>query len=205
VLDFQRLTGLLVRREADVDLPTRWGSFRLIGYQGRRDGKEHVALVKGELRGPDPVLVRVHSECLTGDVFGSQRCDCGPQLDVAMEMVQQRPAGVIVYTRQEGRGIGLLNKLRAYQLQDQGQDTVEANASLGFRDDQRTYDVAAAILVDLGVRRIELLTNNPRKMLSLGAYGLTVVRRVPLQLAPNPHNQTYLRTKRDKLGHQLDL
>lgn len=205
MIEWAHPTELLVRRHAEAALPTEHGTFRIVGYESRRDRREHVALVKGDVGGPEPVLVRIHSECLTGDVFGSQRCDCGPQLEAAMAMVEGRGRGVIVYMRQEGRGIGLLNKLRAYQLQEEGQDTVEANRTLGFSADLREYDVAASVLLDLGVRRTELLTNNPRKMLALGCYGITVVRRIPLQLPPTPFNERYLQTKRDKLGHELDV
>lgn len=191
----------LVRRVATVQLPTDWGEFRLIGYDNTVDGREHVALVKGEL-GPDSdVLVRMHSECLTGDVFGSQRCDCGEQLHAAMRQIDEEGAGAIVYLRQEGRGIGLHNKLRAYELQEQGKDTVEANEALGFKPDLRDYGVGAQILLDLGLRKIRLLTNNPKKIVGLEGYGLEVTGRVPLHIAPGAFNAEYLDTKRRKLGH----
>jgi 3,4-dihydroxy 2-butanone 4-phosphate synthase/GTP cyclohydrolase II len=187
-------------------LPTSAGEFDIVGYTGRRDGQEYVALVKGPLTDfAEPVLLRIHSECLTGDVFGSQRCDCGPQLHAAMSLIQQRGRGVVVYLRQEGRGIGLINKLRAYQLQDGGQDTVEANESLGFGADLRDYEVAVCMLNDLGIRRVELLTNNPRKTAALRRYGITVTQRVPLHLPPTSFNRRYLETKRDKMGHELSL
>lgn len=181
---------------AEASLPTRHGPFRLIGFDG-----DHLALVRGELE-PGPVLVRLHSECLTGDVFGSLRCDCGEQLDKALEMIAARGQGVLLYLRQEGRGIGLLNKIRAYHLQDGGQDTVEANHALGFADDERDYRVAAEMLQALGVKSIELITNNPRKIEGLQRYGIAVVRR-EMRIGPNHENVRYLETKRQKLGHLL--
>lgn len=189
-----------VHRGAEARLPTRFGEFRLLVF----NPGEQVALVAGTLEGGGPVLVRLHSECLTGDVFGSQRCDCGAQLERAMELVARSGRGVVLYLRQEGRGIGLLNKTRAYRLQEQGRDTVEANRALGLEDDLRDYRVAAAILADLGVRHVELLTNNPEKVRALEARGLEVVRR-PLELPPNPTNLAYLRAKRDRMGHKLRL
>lgn len=191
----------LVTRVASPVLPTDLGDFRLYGYENVLDGLTHLALVRGEVAGDDPVLVRVHSECLTGDVFHSRRCDCGEQLHRAMQAIGEAGRGVIVYLRQEGRGIGLANKLKAYELQDNGLDTVEANLQLGFAADQREYGVGAQILADLGVRRLRLLTNNPRKFVALSGFGLAVVERVPLVVASHELNADYLRTKRDKLGH----
>jgi len=191
----------LVRRIVGVELPTAYGDFRLIGYESLVDDREHVALVKGDLEGRDDVLVRMHSECLTGDVFGSMRCDCGEQLEAAMERIQGEGSGAIVYLRQEGRGMGLGNKLRAYELQEKGQDTVEANLTLGFKPDLRDYGIGAQILVDLGLRKIRLLTNNPKKIVGLEGYGLEITGREPLRIAPGRHNAGYLETKRRKLGH----
>ncbi len=193
----------LVTRIAAPTLPTDMGEFQLYAYENMLDGQTHLALVHGQVQGGEPVLVRVHSECLTGDVFHSRRCDCGDQLHRAMEAVTAAGCGVIVYLRQEGRGIGLANKLRAYELQEQGLDTVEANLQLGFAADQREYGVGAQILADLGVRRLRLLTNNPRKFVALSGFGLEVVERVPLEVAPHAVNAQYLRTKREKLGHIL--
>jgi 3,4-dihydroxy 2-butanone 4-phosphate synthase/GTP cyclohydrolase II len=196
-------TEQLVHRAAHARLPTEYGEFRIIGYVNDVDHAEHVALVHGDVTGTSDVLVRMHSKCLTGDVFHSQRCDCGPQLDAAMRLIGEAGRGVIVYLDQEGRGIGLLNKLRAYELQDSGHDTVEANESLGFAPDLRNYGIGAQILRDLGLSTIRLMTNNPRKVVGLDAYGLTIVERVPLATDPTTHNRTYLDAKRDKLGHFL--
>jgi len=194
----------LIRRGAAALLPTAYGKFRIIGYESLVDGKTHVALVKGDVAGKENVLVRVHSECLTGDVFGSLRCDCGPQLHAAMKLVEEEGLGVILYMRQEGRGIGLLNKIMAYSLQDAGKDTVEANLALGFPPDLRHYGIGAQILADLGLTTIRLITNNPRKVVGLEAYGLKVVDRVPLQVGENEVNRYYLETKKAKLGHLLN-
>ncbi len=198
-------TERFVRRQAEAALPSAFGSFRAIGYRNELDGSEHVAIVKGHPeRGDGPVLVRVHSECLTGDAFGSLRCDCRPQLEAALRMIEAAGEGVVVYLRQEGRGIGLINKLRAYSLQDGGLDTVEANEHLGFPADLRNYGVGAQILSDLGVLRLRLITNNPRKIAGLGGYGLQVVDRVPLVMDAGRHNAAYLQTKRVKLGHLME-
>jgi len=195
----------LVERQAEATLPSRHGEWRVVAYKNDVDQFEHVALVKGEIEARESVLVRMHSECLTGDVFGSMRCDCGEQLDAAMRMIEEDGAGVIVYLRQEGRGIGLVHKLRAYALQDSGMDTVQANEALGFRADLRDYGIGAQILLDLGLSSIRILTNNPKKIVGLDGYGLSVAGQVPLRVAPNQFNQNYLSTKRDKLGHLLPL
>lgn len=193
----------LVDRVEEVDLPTAHGHFRLRMYRSRVTGLEHLALVKGDVSGPEPVLVRVHSECFTGDVFGSERCDCGPQLHRAMEMVERKGRGAVLYMRQEGRGIGLANKLHAYKKQEQGLDTVEANVVLGFKPDLRDYGEGAQILVDLGVRKLRLLTNNPCKIAGLEGYGLEIVERVPIVVPANEHDSRYLATKREKMGHLI--
>jgi len=192
----------LIRKVSDVNLPTDYGTFRMIGYESILDGQCHLALVAGDPAAPD-ALVRVHSECLTGDVFSSQRCDCGEQLRRALRLISLRGNGVLLYMRQEGRGIGLANKLRAYALQDAGSDTVEANHELGYPADLRDYGIGAQILVDLGIREMRLLTNNPRKVIGLEGYGLKIIERVPLEIEPNSINRRYLETKRDKLHHLL--
>jgi len=193
-----------VHREAEASLPTRFGTFRVVGYRDTLTQGEHAALVMGDLTGDTPVLVRVHSECLTGDSLHSLRCDCGFQRDLALQLIAQEGRGALVYLRQEGRGIGLINKLKAYALQDQGLDTVEANLALGFPPDLREYGVGAQILRDLGIRRMRLLTNNPRKVRALEGFGLEIVERLPLKGGNNPHNQRYLLTKRERLGHWLE-
>ncbi len=198
-------TESIVQRVAAPRLPTAWGDFRAFAYRAESTGEEHLALVLGEVGGDEPVLVRVHSQCLTGDVFVSTRCDCGIQLEMALERISEAGRGVLVYLLQEGRGIGLINKLRAYELQDQGHDTVEANERLGFAADQRDYGVGAQMLLDLGVRRMRLMTNNPGKYVALAGYGLEIVERVPLEVPPTDTTRNYLRTKREKLGHLLRL
>jgi 3,4-dihydroxy 2-butanone 4-phosphate synthase/GTP cyclohydrolase II len=195
----------LIEREVEVMLPTQWGDFSLYAYKQKTTGQEHLALIKGEWKKDEPVLVRVHSSCLTGDIFGSCRCDCGPQLHAAMKMIDETGKGVIVYMNQEGRGIGLLNKLKAYKLQEEGLDTVEANIQLGFDSDERDYGVGAQILRDLGVSKMKLMTNNPKKRAGLIGYGLEIVEVIPIEIKSNEHNKGYLLTKRNKLGHILKL
>jgi 3,4-dihydroxy 2-butanone 4-phosphate synthase / GTP cyclohydrolase II len=203
LIKYRQAREKLIERVEVVQLPTEYGDFDLLLYRSKLDDQHHLAMVKGEVRGKENVLVRVHSECLTGDVFGSRRCDCGPQLHQAMRQVSEAGLGVIVYMRQEGRGIGLGPKIQAYKLQEQGLDTVEANRKLGYGMDLREYGLGAQILVDLGLQKIRLLTNNPKKIVGLDGYGLEVVEQVPIRIAPNPHNERYLNAKREKLGHLL--
>lgn len=203
LIEYRRRHEKSVRRAAETVLPTEHGEFKLIVYENDIDDRQHLALVKGEITADSEPLVRVHSECLTGDVLHSLRCDCGKQLERALELIDEAGCGVLVYMRQEGRGIGLVNKIKAYALQDGGMDTVEANQHLGFHPDPREYGLGAQILNDVGVRKMKLLTNNPVKRKGIEGYGLTVTGRVPLEIAPNPHNQKYLNTKRDKMGHLL--
>ncbi|MBA7600575.1 Riboflavin biosynthesis protein RibBA [subsurface metagenome] len=205
LIAYRRRHEKLVQRMAEANLPTRYGEFVAIAYRSTIDPDEHVALVIGDISGEEPVLVRVHSECLTGDIFGSQRCDCGEQIALAMQAIASEGRGVFLYMRQEGRGIGFHNKLRAYALQDQGLDTVEANESLGFPADLRDYGIGAQILADLGLKEIRLLTNNPKKVVGLEGYGLSVVETLPLITTPHPTNIHYLETKQKKMGHLLDL
>src|SRR5438067_2201369 len=203
LIEYRRRHEQLVERETSVRMPTAHGEFTAVAFREKLTGKHHVALVKGEVAGKENVLVRVHSECLTGDVFHSLRCDCGDQLEVALGRIEQEGIGVLLYMAQEGRGIGLLNKLKAYELQEQGRDTVEANVELGFPADARDYGIGSQILADLGLSTIRLLTNNPKKLTGIEGFGLTVVEQVPIETAPNSENARYLATKRDKLGHKL--
>jgi 3,4-dihydroxy 2-butanone 4-phosphate synthase/GTP cyclohydrolase II len=203
LIEYRMLKEKLVQKLVETNLPTKHGSFHIHLYRSAPDGKEHIALTKGHIVPEKPVLVRVHSECLTGDLFGSLRCDCNEQLLAALHMVEKEGTGVVLYMRQEGRGIGLYNKLKAYKLQDDGLDTVEANEKLGFRADLRDYGIGAQILRDLGVGKMRLLTNNPKKVVGLNGYGLEIVERVPLEMGPNEINEKYLKTKRDKLGHLI--
>lgn len=203
LIRYRRQTEKHVERVVSVQLPTDFGDFRVVGYRSLLDGQDHVALVKGDVDDGDSVLVRVHSECLTGDVFHSRRCDCGDQLAAALEKIEKEGRGVLLYMRQEGRGIGLLNKLKAYKLQEEGKDTVEANLALGFPADLRDYGVGAQILVDLGITKVRLMTNNPRKIVGLEGYGLEVEERVPMEMPSKPENERYLSTKKAKLGHYL--
>jgi 3,4-dihydroxy 2-butanone 4-phosphate synthase/GTP cyclohydrolase II len=205
LIEYRRHHERMIKKVEVVDFPTRYGIFKLHLYNSQYDDHHHLAVVKGEVAGKTDVLVRVHSQCLTGDVFGSARCDCGEQLASALQMIEKEKSGVLLYMRQEGRGIGLANKIRAYKLQDQGKDTVEANNDLGFKADLRDYGVGAQILVDLGLSSIRLMTNNPKKVVGLGGYGLEIGDRVPIQCKPTKHNLKYLETKRDKLGHLLSI
>ncbi|MFY8024355.1 MAG: bifunctional 3,4-dihydroxy-2-butanone-4-phosphate synthase/GTP cyclohydrolase II [Sediminibacterium sp.] len=203
LIDYRLTSDSLIEELVRVNMPTKYGQFELVAFKERLSGAEHLALIKGSWEKDEPVLTRVHSSCFTGDILGSFRCDCGEQLHKAMRMVDEAGAGVILYMNQEGRGIGLINKLRAYQLQEQGMDTVEANIKLGFGMDERDYGVGAQILRSLGITKLKLMSNNPRKRAGLKGYGLEIVATVPIEVAPNPHNEKYLTTKRDKLGHSI--
>jgi 3,4-dihydroxy 2-butanone 4-phosphate synthase / GTP cyclohydrolase II len=203
LIAFRLKNESLITREIGVDMPTAWGNFDLLAYRQTNTQEIHLALIKGTWEKDEPVLVRVHSSCATGDIFGSCRCDCGPQLHAAMEMVEQEGKGVVLYMNQEGRGIGLINKLKAYKLQEEGLDTVQANLALGLPMDGRDYGVGAQILRDLGVAKIRLISNNPQKRVGLLGYGLEIIDQVPIEIEPNPHNQKYLQTKRDKMGHTI--
>lgn len=203
LIEYRLQNESLIERIVDVDLPTKNGHFDLVAYRQITTGQEHLALVKGKWEKDEPVLVRVHSSCVTGDIFGSCRCDCGPQLEASMKAIEKEGKGVIVYMNQEGRGIGLVNKLKAYSLQEQGLDTVEANIELGFKGDERDYGIGAQILRDLGVKKIKLMSNNPKKRTGLMGYGLVIVDNIPLEIESNKYNINYLKTKKDKMGHEL--
>lgn len=203
LIEYRIKRDSLIEEIVRVDMPTKYGHFKMVAFQEKNSSNEHLALVKGSWKPEEPVMVRVHSSCFTGDILGSLRCDCGDQLHNAMRMVEEEQTGVILYMNQEGRGIGLLNKLKAYRLQEQGMDTVEANLHLGFQMDQRDYGVGAQILRHLGITKLKLITNNPKKRVGLIGYGLEIVDNVPIKIDPNPHNEKYLQTKRDKLGHEI--
>lgn len=205
LIEYRLKTESLIVREIGVEMPTQWGNFELIAFKQKNTGDTHLALIKGDWEENEPIMVRVHSSCVTGDIFGSCRCDCGGQLHKAMEMVEKEGKGVILYMFQEGRGIGLLNKLRAYKLQEMGRDTVEANVELGFLPDERDYGVGAQILRDLGLKKIKLISNNPKKRAGLLGYGIEIVDSLPIEIPANPHNEDYLKTKKEKLGHKLKL
>jgi 3,4-dihydroxy 2-butanone 4-phosphate synthase / GTP cyclohydrolase II len=205
LISYRRKNDAYVKRVTEAKMPTRYGEFKMIGYENTLNSEHHVALVKGDISGDEPVLIRVHSECLTGDAFGSLRCDCGEQFAAAMKKIEEEGRGILLYMRQEGRGIGLINKIKAYALQDQGMDTVEANLALGFPADLRDYGIGAQILSDLGVKKVKLMTNNPKKIAGLTGYGIEIVDRVPIQMNHNERNEHYLRTKKKKLGHMLSF
>ena len=203
LIEYRIKSDSLIEEIVRVDMPTKFGDFQLVAFKERNSNNEHLALLKGKWEKDEPVLVRVHSSCFTGDILGSLRCDCGEQLQKAMKMVEKEGKGAILYMNQEGRGIGLLNKLKAYRLQEQGMDTVEANLHLGFQMDQRDYGLGAQMLRHLGITKLRLMTNNPKKRVGLVGYGLEIVENIPIEINPNEHNEKYLQTKRDKLGHEI--
>lgn len=203
LVSYRLKTETLIKKEVEVDMPTKFGNFKLCAYTQTTTGETHLAIKKGSWESGEAVLLRVHSSCFTGDIIGSLRCDCGDQLEAALRKIEADGKGVVLYMHQEGRGIGLVNKLKAYKLQEEGQDTVQANESLGFKADQRDYGIGAQILRDLGIKKIRLMTNNPKKRIGLSGYNLEIVENVPIEIAPNPHNEKYLETKRDKLGHEI--
>ena len=203
LIEYRIKTDSLIEEIVRVEMPTRYGTFTLVAFSEKNSTNEHLALLKGEWQKDEPILVRVHSSCFTGDILGSLRCDCGEQLHKAMQMVEKEGKGAILYMNQEGRGIGLLNKLKAYRLQEEGLDTVEANLHLGFQMDQRDYGIGAQMLRHLGVNKLRLMSNNPKKRVGLIGYGLEIIENVPIEVEPNPHNEKYLQTKRDKLGHEI--
>lgn len=205
LIEYRLRTETDITRDVEIELPTQWGDFKMVAYTHLSTQLQHLALYKGEWKKDEAVLVRVHSSCMTGDIFGSCRCDCGAQLHSAMETIEKEGKGIIVYMNQEGRGIGLLNKLKAYKLQEQGRDTVEANLELGFKMDERDYGIGAQIIRDLGVSKIRLMTNNPKKRVGLMGYGLEIVENIALEIQSNQYNRVYLETKRDKLGHSLKV
>lgn len=205
LVTFRRMKEIYIQRSSESKMPTKHGEFKMIGYENTLNGEHHVALVKGDILDGEPVLVRVHSECLTGDAFGSLRCDCGEQFAAAMKSIEEEGRGILLYMRQEGRGIGLINKIKAYSLQDEGMDTVEANLALGFPEDMRDYGIGAQILADLGAKKVKLMTNNPKKLKGLSGYGIEIVDRVPIQMSHNEKNEYYLKTKKAKLGHMLNF
>lgn len=203
LIEYRLAKESLIKREIGVNMPTEWGDFDMVAFRQLDNDQLHLALIKGTWEENEPIMVRVHSSCVTGDIFGSCRCDCGPQLHAAMEMVEKEGKGVILYMNQEGRGIGLLNKLKAYKLQEMGRDTVEANLELGFKMDERDYGVGAQILRNLGIKKMKLISNNPKKRAGLIGYGLEIIESIPIEIASNPHNEQYLQTKRDKMGHEI--